>query len=42
MNRANFIKFFQISVDFVSFWISIFLASLFYLNLVGRMVNIFP
>lgn len=27
MNRANFIKFFQISVDFVSFWISIFLAS---------------
>ena len=27
MNRANFIKFFQISVDFFSFWISIFLAS---------------
>ena len=42
MNRANFIKFFQISVDFVSFWISIFLASFVLLKFSGEDGQYFP
>lgn len=42
MNRANFIKFFQISVDFVSFWISIFLASFVFLKFSREDGQYFP
>ena len=42
MNRANFIKFFQISIDFFSFGISIFLSSFFLLEISGGDERYFP
>ena len=42
MNRANFIKFFQISIDFFSFGISIFLSSFFLLEISGGDYRYFP
>ena len=42
MNRANFIKFFQISIDFFSFGISIFLSSFFLLEISGGDDRYFP
>ena len=42
MNRANFIKFFQLSVDFFSFLISIFLSSLFLLEISAENEQYFP
>ena len=42
MNRANFIKFFQISIDFFSFGISIFLSSFFLLEISGEDDRYFP
>lgn len=42
MNRTNFIKFFQISVDFFSFWISIFLASFVLLKFSSEDGQYFP
>ena len=42
MNRANFLKFFQISIDFFSFGISIFLSSFFLLEISGGDYRYFP
>ena len=42
MNRANFIKFFQISIDFFSFGISIFLSSFLLLEVSGGDEPYFP